>query len=303
LGFPGITGHRHFELFESSVNKPDYLKWMPDVQLIDNFDTETIPRRNKAVELDGWSFECLFADWPIYLPALWNLYQSSGGSVTLKRLEPADIAELPTSVVINCSGTGARFLFEDPGEHLLLRGHLLFAPKAPLLKNNSGDILSYNYTPAKSVYADSEGKACDVYCYPRKDGWILGGSRQAGSTDKQKNWTGAEVASPFYKKSDIKFPAQIIDLNKTIIEKSLNTVFPNPEDMNLTVGYRYIRNRNNGLRLEKESVAGKTVFHNYGHGGAGVTLSWGCALDIAQKLQGNSDLREKLIYAIQKVLE
>jgi len=24
--------------------------------------------------------------------------------------------------------------------------------------------------------------------------------------------------------------------------------------------------------------------HNYGHGGAGVTLSWGCALDVTQRV-------------------
>jgi D-amino-acid oxidase len=32
-----------------------------------------------------------------------------------------------------------------------------------------------------------------------------------------------------------------------------------------------------GPRLEVERVGGKRIAHNYGHGGAGVTLSWGCA--------------------------
>jgi D-amino-acid oxidase len=31
------------------------------------------------------------------------------------------------------------------------------------------------------------------------------------------------------------------------------------------------------VRLEMETVGGAAVIHNYGHGGAGVTLSWGCA--------------------------
>jgi D-amino-acid oxidase len=35
------------------------------------------------------------------------------------------------------------------------------------------------------------------------------------------------------------------------------------------------------IRLEREVVDGIRVVHNYGHGGAGVTLSWGCADDVA----------------------
>ena len=35
--------------------------------------------------------------------------------------------------------------------------------------------------------------------------------------------------------------------------------------------------RTGAYRLDAESLAGKFVVHNYGHGGAGITLSWGCA--------------------------
>jgi hypothetical protein len=32
--------------------------------------------------------------------------------------------------------------------------------------------------------------------------------------------------------------------------------------------------------------AGVSGLHNYGHGGAGVPLSWGCALDVAAAVLG-----------------
>jgi D-amino-acid oxidase len=35
------------------------------------------------------------------------------------------------------------------------------------------------------------------------------------------------------------------------------------------------------VRLEAEERAGGTVVHCYGHGGAGVTLAWGCAEEVA----------------------
>ncbi|MEN3972210.1 FAD-dependent oxidoreductase [Sphingomicrobium sp. XHP0235] len=42
-----------------------------------------------------------------------------------------------------------------------------------------------------------------------------------------------------------------------------------------TAGLRPFRNE--GFVLERQALGGKTLVHNYGHGGGGITLSWGCS--------------------------
>jgi D-amino-acid oxidase len=46
--------------------------------------------------------------------------------------------------------------------------------------------------------------------------------------------------------------------------------------------------RRSGVRLESDRLAdGRTVIHNYGHGGAGFTLSWGCAREVLEAAVSN----------------
>ncbi len=53
--------------------------------------------------------------------------------------------------------------------------------------------------------------------------------------------------------------------------------------LRLTVGNRPYRT--GGMRLEREALGEKTLLHNYGHGGEGFSLSWGCAQEISRLLQ------------------
>jgi D-amino-acid oxidase len=54
---------------------------------------------------------------------------------------------------------------------------------------------------------------------------------------------------------------------------------PKPEVLAERVGIRPFRR--SGIRVERAEMRdGRAVIHNYGHGGAGFTLSWGCAREV-----------------------
>lgn len=302
LTFPGVTIHKHFEIFEKKTEQPDYCDWVLNLRPFDELNPEEVPRRSSIDRLYGWAFDCIFADWALYLPALYKFYNRIGGNIVQQKLTSEDITDLPAEIVINCSGTGSPTLFDDPSERqLLVRGHLLHKADAPLITNSDNEIVSYNYTPLASVYADAEDNACDVYCYPRKDGWVLGGSRQLGQLG-QTDWN--EITESSYKIDDISFPKQIIDLNDEILTTTYGESLSPSDNLKPSVGYRYIRNHRDGLCLESETLKGKQIIHNYGHGGAGVTLSWGCALDIAGRLSSgkSSELQRTLLENIERLI-
>ncbi|MBM4780478.1 MAG: FAD-binding oxidoreductase, partial [Archangiaceae bacterium] len=52
------------------------------------------------------------------------------------------------------------------------------------------------------------------------------------------------------------------------------------------VGVRPHRTGGVRLELQPELLAGKHVIHNYGHGGGGITLSWGCASVVKDLVEG-----------------
>jgi D-amino-acid oxidase len=67
--------------------------------------------------------------------------------------------------------------------------------------------------------------------------------------------------------------------SRIVAECSRVLKISNPQVLAERVGLRPFRK--SGVRLERDCLRdGRTVIHNYGHGGAGFTLSWGCASEV-----------------------
>ncbi|XP_037084199.1 D-amino-acid oxidase-like [Pollicipes pollicipes] len=152
------------------------------------------------------------------------------------------LAELAAyDVIVNCSGLGARELVGDLGVYPI-RGQVVRV-RAPAVKTFLG--------------TDTH------YVIPNDDVVILGGTAQ---TD---DWRRAPDAA-----DTARILAGCCRLVPALRDAPVLRVW---------AGLRPYRAGGVRLELERRALAGRSVpvVHNYGHGGAGVTLFWGCALDVA----------------------
>lgn len=284
--FPGVSIYQHFELFSYNQPLPDYAESLPELETWDEFKHMFHPKHPDHAIKSGWKFRGFFADWPTYFPELINRTLNRGVHFKVQDLTYEDLQLLPFDHIINCSEIGSVKLFEDKHD-LIYRGHILNIKNAPPLYNPDNEPVSYNFSPELNVYQSESGSLQDVYCYPRRDGWVLGGSRQAGRIDENGNWLGETVQEPSMVIDGLIVPAQILNLHSQIISHTFGINIEKLAPPKAKIGYRYIRKKENGLRLEPEEWGDKLIIHNYGHGGAGVTLSWGCALKTAELLNAS----------------
>ena len=145
-------------------------------------------------------------------------------------------------VVVNASGLGARLLAEDASVQPV-RGQVVYVDQVGLDRWS----------------LDGAGP---VYVVPRSKDVVVGG------TDDEGEWS--RTPDP--------------DTAKLILERATELV---PELARARVrGHRVgLRPARPTVRLELERPQAPRkarVVHCYGHGGAGVTLSWGCADDVAE---------------------
>ncbi len=77
--------------------------------------------------------------------------------------------------------------------------------------------------------------------------------------------------------------------SRIVAECSRSLHIDEPRVLAERVGLRPFRKT--GLRLESDRLRdGRVVIHNYGHGGAGFTLSWGCAREVFDLVAGSASV-------------
>ena len=78
---------------------------------------------------------------------------------------------------------------------------------------------------------------------------------------------------------------ELRDSDRETILQKCEAVWPELDRSKIigeSVGLRPSRSE---VRLESEKINDTLIIHNYGHGGAGVTLSWGCADEVVSLIE------------------
>jgi len=286
----GVSVYRMFEVFEHEPDEAPLKEKRTNFHIFEGTpaklrDSVNPPARPAAEHLWGWVFDTHFADMPLYLPLLWSLFQERGGVTCGVRVFADEL--LPAAagrVLINCLGVGAIEFSADSLQATIMRGRQVLVPRAPILTDADQIPLAYNYTPPPEIFMRADGSAEYTHFFARSDGWILGQTREPGRMDENRRWVGEATCSPECEIGGQVIPRPIVDLNGQLLKSWLGIDLKG-RGMIARQGYRYYRDPSaGGVRLDREVRDGVPIVNNYGHGGSGVTVSWGCALECARML-------------------
>ncbi len=197
----------------------------------------------------GWRYTAPVIAMPAYLDYLTRRLTHAGGTletgITFGSL--SDAARTTAKVLVNCTGADAHGFARDPSV-VPVRGQAVVVANPGLTEFFIG------------MGRDGAPDGDDlVYVFPHESTVVLGGTHDTGDWNREPDpATAARILADCADAVPALRNAQVIAH---------------------TAGLRPTRPL---VRLETGDLGGgRTLVHNYGHGGAGVTLSWGCAQDAA----------------------
>lgn len=224
----------------------------------------------------GISFRTFVVNMADYLSYLWD--EMKARKIEFQRAAVTNLESLSTKfdVVVNCTGMGSKTLVPtdelEPGEHNLRAVEGIVIAVEPVPRINDITL----------IHGGVHFGTYPLYIVPRagrRPDIILGGSTtnelefvQGERRDyKPQHLTWNDVEPGHWTEEYTrKFLTGCYSFEPRLQQA-------NPLKYELKVGYRPSRA---SVRLEQHG----NIIHNYGHGGAGVTLSWGCAREVADMI-------------------
>lgn len=190
----------------------------------------------------GCVFTVPLAEMPRYLDYLVERLLALGGRIVPREVGTLAEALAESRVVVNATGLGARALAGDPSV-VPIRGQLVRVAGRP----------------TDRFIIDDDNPDGITYIIPRGADCILGGTAEEGEGSLAPDPAGAAA----------------IRARAAVLVPALRDASVLEERVGLRPGRP-------SVRVEAEPLPdGRLVVHNYGHGGSGVTLSWGCAEEVA----------------------
>jgi D-amino-acid oxidase len=217
--------------------------------------------------VDAYAYLAPVIDTDMYMGWLLGEVLCGGAVLKPQRLESRSAPQLcefarrhRADVVFNCTGLGALDLVGD--ELIAVRGAWY------LVRNDGTDFAAVKEAHCTALQSAAGGGEF-IFIVPRGgDRLILGGIAQPHQWQQEFDEQTAPALEHMLEQCRLFMPAlrqaEICELSE------------------LRVGLRPFRRR--GARVELESGA-VPLIHNYGHGGSGVTLSWGAADEAVQLAQ------------------
>ncbi|XP_035529675.1 D-aspartate oxidase [Morone saxatilis] len=188
----------------------------------------------------GHAFTTIKCECSSYLPWLEKRFRKAGGKVEQRKINNLQELSHSYDIIVNCSGLGSKMLVGD---------NMVYPVR--------GQVLKVDAPWLQHFIRDGDGK---TYIYPGIHSVTVGGTRQ------EEDWR-LQVDEE---------DTQSILVRCSRLEPSLTKA----KVLSEWVGLRPSR-RNPRVERELVQLQGRRVpvVHNYGHGGWGVTLAWGTALD------------------------
>ena len=216
-------------------------------------------------DLKTWMFYGTFVvNCRQYLPWLMRQFTDKGGVVVRKKVVSLPELFSEFDIVVNCSGLGARELTQDSSlQPAWGQGRLVEAPWIKYFV--AADIGAVS--TEESASSDEFVVISSLQIFPRADGVFIGGVKVRGK--------GEGPVEPKY---------------RAIIRQVTEAVMPSLSSAPVLKEWTGVRPMRRSVRLSVEEFTQepglqKCVIHNYGHSGSGVTLSWGCALQVTSLIK------------------